>query len=176
MSKKTKLALALATVAPVEPVVLVGLEAFEAYLSPEQVDTMQEFAAVCLEHDIGREAFTTTTHALVQKIGAMPIETWKPVIAAIRADVSEYAAKVYRAAYKAIYGALPNKGTGTGKGTKGMSPKKAAAGLASRVQAVVDYVAGMGKLDINAATLAKVAKAAEALLSASESLKRAVNE
>jgi hypothetical protein len=87
-----------------------------------------------------------------------------------------YWGKCLAEAYKTAHGALPTKGTGTGEGTKGMSPKRAARGFASKVADVLEYVATLKKQDINASVLGRVEKAVAELIAATEAMAKAVNE
>lgn len=170
MGKKTAVAAAV--------VELFGREAIEAYLSPAQCDEVENFAVLTMDHQLEVEAFTIEARAIFGRVfPTLPdFATWKPVIASIKAQLGDYNAKAFRNACKALHGKLPSAGTGKGSGSKGMSPKRFASGLDTRVQAVVEYITSAKKLDINAAMLARVTKAAEAMLEASDSLKRAVNE
>lgn len=157
-----------------------GMGALEQYLSPEQCESMGEFATLWMDKQLSEEAFTVESHAIVGRIFARAVEwaTWKPVIKSVKDQLGARAAMSFRAAYKAKHGNLPSAGTGTGSGTKGMSPKRFATGLETKVAAVVDYIAKAkaDKLDVNAVTLAKIAKLAESLMDATIGLQKAVAE
>ena len=139
---------------------------------------MEAFAAMCLNHDTERESFAESCKEHVKMIFPAPVdyETWKPVIGAIRADIGAYAAICFRKAYKALYENLPSAGTGTGSGGKGMNAKRAATGLQSRIDAVVEYMAKIPKKSINAKVMAQLADAVEALTDAGDAFSKAVNE
>jgi len=163
-----------------EPVVLVGRAVFEAYLSPTQCDAVDAFGALCAAKVQADGTFTDRAHALVGEIFPKPCDftSWKPIAKGIRVQYGDRARSTFSTAYKTLHGALPSAGTGSGEGTKGMSPKRAANTLLSRVGAVFDYMATLRKVkaNVNAAALDNVATAVNALMEACQALKASVNE
>lgn len=152
MPKMKAVAVAVAT--------LYGLDVLAANLSPEQVEHIEAFAGLVLEHDMSRDAFTEQADAIVRATWAQPApyEAWKPTIRAMR-ELSQYAAKCLRDAYKRVHTDLPTAGDprATG-GTKGQSAKKWANGFASDLGKLTERLATMPKRDLNGARMKRMAK------------------
>jgi hypothetical protein len=153
-------------------------ERLEAYLSPEQVDGIEDYAAMCLDHQLVRDTWVVESRAIVARIfPRLPDwKAWKPLMQTLRAELGKYAADEFRNAVKAAHGALPTAGTGKGSGTKGVSAKREAKAFASEVDALLARLERVRKCDIDGATLAKVAKAVDGIVDACAALAKAVNE
>lgn len=99
-----------------------------------------------------------------------------------RYTFGDHAYKIFREEIRALcefHGvAMPSAGTGSGNGTKGLTPTKYAQGFTSRVEQLIEFAAkakGM-KDKPNAATLREVTAVMQALRLAMLHLNKAVNE
>jgi hypothetical protein len=159
----------------------IGADAFRAYVSEAQADKLEEFAALALERAIATDTFIAAADALVRDVWPTPctFDTWQPVARAMRSEVSEYAAKCLRDAYKRVHTALPSAGTpSVSTAPKGGSAKKAAKGIHTAVADMVERLAKLDayKADVNGPLLAEFAAAVAALATAEAKLFAAVAE
>ena len=109
-------------------------------------------------------------------------DTYKHAARYCRYTFGDHAYKIFREEIRALcefHGVeMPSAGTGSGNGTKGLTPTKYAQGFTSRVTALIEFAAkakGM-KDKPNAATLREVTSAMQALRTAMMHLNKAVNE
>jgi len=100
----------------------------------------------------------------------------------VRYTFGDHAYKIFREEIRALcefHGvAMPTAGTGSGNGTKGLTPTKYAQGFTSRVEQLIEFAAkAKGMKDRpNAATLREVTNAMQTLRTAMQHLNKAVNE
>lgn len=156
-------------------------DALAERLSPDQVEAIEGICALALSraiHEQAREDDMSAIEDTIREHFARPLswDDWQPITSAIRNYAGPSPAMTFRNAYKAVHGALPSAGTGSGSGRKGVSPKRAAAGLHARVDALAEFIADTLETQrdkLNGLALAEIAAAVVALKRAEANILKA---
>jgi len=156
-------------------------------LPVDRREGLVEISIACVEEAERRGEFRVHFQAGIVHLfpTARSLDDWacyKHAARFVRYTFGDHAYKIFREEIRALcefHGvAMPSAGTGSGNGTKGLTPTKYAQGFTSRVEQLIEFAAkakGM-KDKPNAATLREVTAVMQALRLAMQHLNKAVNE
>lgn len=152
----------------------------------EQCETLAEIGFALLDEAERRISWRITLGQGIVKLFPSPAsltwERYKLAQAWIRRDLGAHAATIFRECIARLAEEykrdMPHAGRGTGKGIKGLTPKKASKGIASTTDALAERIAKLCRLrnHIAPAVLHEVTAALKVMRQAVDHLQKSVNE